>query len=114
MIDVVGGLDLVVEGVVNDLADIVRSLSASCGRVDSHDGRVENVVGIIWLLVILEERYSNSSEKIEETSECAELNGKLLSQVSGLAVGEEISCCDGEIGGVVQGSDQVGSVQGLN
>ena len=114
MIDVVGGLHLVVERVVNDLTDVVGSLSASCGRVDSHDGSVENVVGIIWLHVILEERYSNSGDKIEEASKCAELNGELLSQVSGLAVGEEISCCDGEIRGIVQRSDQVFCVQRLD
>ena len=114
MIDVVGGLHLVVERVVNDLTHIVGSLSASCSRLDSHDGSVEKVVGIIWLLIILEECYSNSGEKIEEASKCAELNGELLSQVSGLAVGEEISCCDGEIRGIVQRSDQVCCVQRLD
>ena len=89
------------------MADIIGCLFASCGSVHSHDRRVENVVWIIGRLVIFEERYANSGEKIEEAGECTELDGKLLSQVGRLAVGEDISRGDGEIGCVVQGSDQV-------
>ena len=91
LIGVVGVLDFVVEGVMEDLSDIVGSGSASCCGTDTTDGSHEQVVSCFFTSVLLKVSNTDSGSEIEDTSKRVGSDGKLLSEVGSLAVSEKIS-----------------------
>ena len=109
LIDVERGWDLVVEWVVKDLTKV--SAEDDAVGIWGSEGKVVDsgvkLVLLIWGAVILEESDTNGSDKIEETGEGAEFGGDLLSEVSSLAVGEDVGRGDSNVWAQVEGSEGI-------
>ena len=106
LINVVGISNFVAQRVVDDLAHIVASGTARRGSRNSGECLVE-IVFSIRVLVVLEEGHAPSGNEIEEAGKRVEFDGKLLSQVSRLAVREHVRACHRDVRQVVHGLSKV-------
>lgn len=101
MIDVKGRFHLVVERELQAPTNVIDSLGTCIRGGDLHHSGVELVVGI-WVLIVLEERNTESGGKIKQTGEGAGSDSELLGEICCLAVGEDISKSDSSLGSSVE------------
>ena len=103
MIDVKGRFHFVVERPSDGLTNVIGSIGTVIRGGDLHHSGVELVVGCIWVLIVLEERNTESGGKIKHTGEGAGSDSELLGEICCLAVGEDISRRDSSLGQSVDG-----------